>query len=156
VNKVERKLDFEVEPSWHPVIAVDESVVKCGGGKTRLCLGGRGRAHEAARLVRRLTHQGNRQRPQIPQRAEGAVSLCVGDPVILTDRGPRYRDAVTRAGFQNHIHQTFGLRSSVERFFGYLKHRTRAFYNNINPKKTLLTPLVDFLELFVHWYTQWR
>jgi len=54
------------------------------------------------------------------------------------------------------VHQTFGLRSSAERFFGYLKHRTRAFYNNINPKKTLFAPLVDFLELFMHWYTQWR
>jgi hypothetical protein len=33
----------------------------------------------------------------------------------------------------------------VERFFGYLKDRTRVFYNDINPKKTLFTPLVDFL-----------
>jgi hypothetical protein len=63
---------------------------------------------------------------------------------------------VIRAGFQNHVHQTFGLRSSVERFFGYLKDRTRVFYNNINPKKALFTPLVDFLELFMHWYTEWR
>jgi hypothetical protein len=38
----------------------------------------------------------------------------VGDPVILTDRGPWYREAVTRACFRNHVHQTFGLRSSVE------------------------------------------
>jgi hypothetical protein len=63
---------------------------------------------------------------------------------------------VVRAGFQNHVYQTFGLRSSVERFFGYLKDRTRVFYNNINPKKTLFTPLVDFLELFMHWYIEWR
>jgi hypothetical protein len=68
---------------------------------------------------------------------------CLGDPVILTDRGPWYRDSVIRAGFQSHVHQTFGLRSSVERFFGYLKDRTRVFYNNINPKKALFTPLVD-------------
>jgi len=61
-----------------------------------------------------------------------------------------------RAGFRNHIYQTFGLRSSVERFFGYLKDRTRAFYNNINPRKTLFMPLVDFLELFIAWYTEWR
>ena len=44
------------------------------------------------------------------------------------------------------MHQTFGVRSSVERFFGYLKDRTRVFYNNINPKKTLFAPLVNFLE----------
>jgi len=41
---------------------------------------------------------------------------CLGDPVILTDRGPWYRGAVLRAGFHNHVHQTFGLRSSVKRF----------------------------------------
>jgi len=57
------------------------------------------------------------------------------------------------AGFQNHVYQTFGLRSSVERFFGYPKDRTRTFYNNTDPKKTLYTPLVDFLEVFVAWYT---
>jgi len=44
----------------------------------------------------------------------------------------------------------------VERFFGYLKDRTRVFYNNINPKKTPFTPLLDFLELFMHWYIEWR
>jgi len=48
------------------------------------------------------------------------------------------------------VYQTFGLRSSVERFFGYLKDRSRAFYNNINPKKTLFMPLVDFLLGGVH------
>jgi len=31
VKKVEAKLSFEAKPGWHPVIAVDESVVKCGG-----------------------------------------------------------------------------------------------------------------------------
>jgi hypothetical protein len=44
----------------------------------------------------------------------------------------------------------------VERFFGYLKDRSRVFYNNINPRKTLFTPLLDFLELFMHWYIEWR
>jgi len=38
----------------------------------------------------------------------------------------------------------------VERFFGYLKDRSRAFYNNINPRKTLFMPLVDFLLGGVH------
>jgi len=39
---------------------------------------------------------------------------------------------------------------------GYPKDRTRVFYNNIDPKKTSLTPLVDFLELFMRWYTEYR
>jgi transposase-like protein len=29
----------------------------------------------------------------------------------------------------------FGLRNAVERFFGYLKQRTRRFHNNINTWK---------------------
>ena len=29
-------------------------------------------------------------------------------------------------------YQRFGMRNAVERFFGYIKQRTRRFYNNIN------------------------
>jgi transposase-like protein len=29
-------------------------------------------------------------------------------------------------------YQRFGMRNSVERFFGYIKQRTRRFHNNIN------------------------
>jgi len=35
-----------------------------------------------------------------------------------------------------YYYQRFGLRNAVERFFGYLKQRTRRFYNNINTWKT--------------------
>jgi len=34
------------------------------------------------------------------------------------------------------MYQTFGIRNAVERFFGYIKQRTRRFYNNINSWKT--------------------
>jgi len=37
--------------------------------------------------------------------------------------------------------------------FGYLKDRTRVFYN-INLKKTFFEPILGFLKLFVHWYTE--
>jgi len=40
------------------------------------------------------------------------------------------------------VYQTFG------------KEGTGAFYNNINPKKTLFTVLVDLLELFATWCTE--
>jgi transposase-like protein len=33
-------------------------------------------------------------------------------------------------------YQRFGLRNPVERFFGYIKQRTRRFHNNINTWKT--------------------
>jgi transposase-like protein len=50
---------------------------------------------------------------------------------MLVDRGPWYRWALERLGLK-YQHQRFGLRNSVERFFGYIKQRTRRFYNNIN------------------------
>jgi transposase-like protein len=34
------------------------------------------------------------------------------------------------------MYQRFGIRNAVERFFGYIKQRTRRFYNNINSWKT--------------------
>jgi len=34
-----------------------------------------------------------------------------------------------------YTHQRFGGRNTVERFFGYLKQRTKRFYNNINTWK---------------------
>jgi transposase-like protein len=50
---------------------------------------------------------------------------------MLVDRGPWYRWALERLGLK-YQHQRFGLRNSVERFFGYLKQRTRRFHNNIS------------------------
>ena len=63
---------------------------------------------------------------------------------------------MTRAGFRKFTKLLGCVALLVERFFGYLKDRTRVFYNNINPKKTLFTPLLGFLELFMHWYIEWR
>jgi len=151
-RKVEEKLSFNPKPREYPVIAVDETVVKCRGQPLYVWVG-----------VDAVTRQPIWFGVSLTRTTQNALRFlrrlrkrCLGDPVILTDRGPWYRDAVSRAGFRNHVHQTFGLRSSVERFFGYLKDRTRVFYNNINPKKTPFTPLLDFLELFMHWYTEWR
>ena len=39
--------------------------------------------------------------------------------------------ALDRLGLE-YRYERFGLRNIVERFFGYLKERTRRFYNNIN------------------------
>ena len=84
----------------------------------------------------------------------------MGDPVILTDRGPWYREGVflaSRAGFTNHVYQTFGLRSSVGGAIIRLPQTQDAGVpQQHNPKKTLFGPFVGFLELFVHWYTKWR
>ena len=37
-----------------------------------------------------------------------------------------------KAWSKKYQYQRFGLRNAVERFFGYVKQRTRRFYNNIN------------------------
>ncbi|GAB6066235.1 hypothetical protein JCM9492_13370 [Aquifex pyrophilus] len=47
--------------------------------------------------------------------------------VFITDKGPWYVKAVRelRCGW---IHETFGSRNVVERFFRHIKHRMKAFY----------------------------
>ncbi|PSO06906.1 hypothetical protein B9Q04_13635 [Candidatus Marsarchaeota G2 archaeon BE_D] len=59
-----------------------------------------------------------------------------------------------KADLRGHVNQSFGLRSFVERFLGYLKDGTRVFCNN--SKRTLFTSIPEFLEVFAHWYTTWR
>jgi transposase-like protein len=59
------------------------------------------------------------------------LDRCINKPLIIVDRGPWYRWALERLGLK-YRYQRFGLRNAVERFFGYLKQRTRRFYNNIN------------------------
>jgi transposase-like protein len=63
------------------------------------------------------------------------LDRCINKPLVIVDRGPWYRWALERLGLK-YIYKTFGIRNSVERFFGYLKQRTRKFYNNINSWKT--------------------
>jgi transposase-like protein len=63
------------------------------------------------------------------------LDRCLNKPLIIVDRGPWYRWALERLGLK-YQYQTFGIRNAVERFFGYLKQRTRRFYNNINSWKT--------------------
>jgi transposase-like protein len=59
------------------------------------------------------------------------LDRCLNKPLIIVDRGPWYRWALERLGLR-YRYQRFGLRNTVERFFGYLKQRTKRFYNNIN------------------------
>jgi len=59
------------------------------------------------------------------------LDRCLNKPLIIVDRGPWYRWALDRLGLE-YRHQRFGLRNVVERFFRYLKQRTKRFYNNIN------------------------
>jgi len=53
--------------------------------ETHLRVGGCGRTHDAARLVRRLINADHGERPHVPVETEEEVSPCVGDLSILTD-----------------------------------------------------------------------
>jgi putative transposase len=59
------------------------------------------------------------------------LDRCLNKPLIIVDRGPWYRWALERLGLK-YVYQRFGIWNAVERFFGYLKHRTGRFCNNIN------------------------
>jgi len=61
------------------------------------------------------------------------LKACDGKPVIVVDRGPWYQWALRRLGIE-YIHETFGERNRIERWFRELKDRTKRFYNNINSK----------------------
>ena len=63
------------------------------------------------------------------------LDRCLNKPLIIVDKSPWYRWALDRIGLK-YQYQRFSLRNIVEKFFGYLKQRTRRFYNNINTWKT--------------------
>ena len=62
------------------------------------------------------------------------LDRCLNKPMIIVDRGQWYRWALERLGLK-YRYQRFSLRNTVERFFRYLKQRTKRFYNNINTWK---------------------
>jgi transposase-like protein len=54
--------------------------------------------------------------------------------------GPWYSWAFRELGLE-HCRGAFGDRSGVERFFGSLKRRTSAFFNNINAGRSKIASL---------------
>jgi transposase-like protein len=120
---------FSVGKKFRNTIAVDETVVKMHGlnayvwsavdvdsGEILAIYASRGRNMLIAMKFLRIV-----------------LDRCLNKPLIIVDRGPWYRWALERLGLK-YMHQRFGLRNAVERFFGYIKQRTRRFYNNINTR----------------------
>lgn len=97
------------------------------------------------------------------------MNSCSNKPVFLVDGAPWYKETFNRLGLP-YLHVTFGKRNPVERLFGYLKHRTKIFYNNININfrralKKMDNGLKDriglencnfLLLIFEFWYTNMR
>jgi putative transposase len=115
---------FSVEKKFRNTIAVDETVVKMHGlrayvwsavdvdsGEILAIYASRGRNILIALKFLRMV-----------------MDRCINKPLVIVDRGPWYRWALERLGLK-YRYQRFGLRNAVEGFFGYLKQRTRRFYN---------------------------
>jgi putative transposase len=118
---------FSVDKKFRNAVAVDETVVKMHGlrayvwsavdvdsGEVLAVYASRSRSMLIALKFLRIV-----------------LDRCLNKPLTIVDRGPWYRWALERLGLR-YRYQRFGLRNAVERFFGYLKQRTKRFYNNIN------------------------
>ena len=80
---------------------------------------------------------------------------CKGKlPILVTDKGPWYREAISRIGF-DHLHNTFSVRNPIEQFFKLVKDRTRVFYNNINTSNGV-KHLMLFMKMFAFYYSRIR
>jgi len=74
VKNVEGELNFDAEPSWHQLVAVDDSVVKGGGRPLYVWVAVDAYNNEAANLVRGLPYKDRGEHPQIPLQTQEEVS----------------------------------------------------------------------------------
>jgi len=79
------------------------------------------------------------------------LGACTNKPVFVVEGGPRYSWALRELGLE-HYRGAFGDRSGVERFFGSLKRRTRASFNNINARRSRIASLDMLMNLFFVYY----
>jgi hypothetical protein len=64
------------------------------------------------------------KRISIPSFLKKALRMCINKPLVLVDKGPRYRWAFDR----------LGLEYRHERFFRYLKERTVVFHHKLSAR----------------------
>jgi transposase-like protein len=118
---------FSVEKKFRNTIAVDETVVKMHGLRAYIWSA----VDVDSGEILAIYASWNRNILIAMKFLRIVLDRCLNKPLIIVDRGPWYRWALERLGLK-YRYQTFGLRNAVERFFGYIKQRTRRFYNNIN------------------------
>jgi transposase-like protein len=118
---------FSVDRRFRGTVAVDETVVKMHGLRAYVWSAVDVDSGEI------LATYASRSRNMLIALKFLRIVLdrCLNKPLIIVDRGPWYRWALERLGLK-YRYQRFSLRNTVERFFRYLKQRTRRFYNNIN------------------------
>jgi putative transposase len=147
------KVEFvrELKPKEYRIVAIDETVIKVNGKCWYVWLAV---DVETKELV---TFHVSRSRTDLEARLFllRLKTRCKGKlPLILVDKGPWYRESLSRLGFE-FKHETFSKRNAVERVFGYLKQRGKIFKNNINAHREY-EALLRFVKAFVHWYNEWR
>ena len=118
---------FSIEKKFRNSVAVDETVVKLHGLRAYVWSAVDIDSGEILAIYASWT----RNMIVAMKFIRIVLDRCLNKPLIIVDRSPWYRWALDRIGLK-YQYQRFSLRNIVERFFGYLKQRTRRFYNNIN------------------------
>jgi transposase-like protein len=118
---------FSVERRFRRAVAVDETVVKLHGLRVYVWSA----LDVDSGEILAIYASWSRSMIVALKFIRMVLDKCLYKPLIIVDRGPWYRWALERLGLE-YRYQRFGLRNIVERFFGYLKQRTRRFYNIIN------------------------
>ncbi|MGC9189555.1 MAG: DDE-type integrase/transposase/recombinase [Conexivisphaera sp.] len=83
------------------------------------------------------------------------LGRCTNKPLFVADRGPWYGWAFRSLGL-GYYHETFGIRSRIERFFRTLKRRTKVFSNNVNARRLQVHALNTILSIFQLYYNWLR
>ena len=151
VKKFQSSIKLSIKPKERTMIAVDETVIKDNGRKCYLWAALDIHTKE---LIAFDVSYGRSELDAIHFLAK-VKARCKGKlPIVLSDKGPWYKDALSRLGFEQWTY-TFNLRNAIERFFRYIKERTKIFYNNINSGNGI-KHIVLFMKMFAYWYKEWR
>jgi transposase-like protein len=111
------------------LVAVDETVLKING---QICYLWAAIDVDTNEILAIYASRG-RGIPNAIKFLKMVLRSCDGKPIVVVDRGPRYRWALERLGM-TYFHETFGNRNKIERWFRELKNRTKRFHNNVNSK----------------------
>jgi len=118
---------FSIEKRFRNTVALDETVVKLHGFRAYIWSA----LDVDSGEILAIYASWSRNMIVAMKFVRIVLDRCLNKPLIIVDKRPWYRWALDRIGLK-YQYQRFGVRNIVERFFGYLKQRTRRFYNNIN------------------------
>lgn len=127
VNKLKKELEVQRQKRVHRFVAIDETCLKINGKVIYVY----GAIDPETKEVLGLKAFTTRNYMTTMYFVREVLRYCSNTPVFLVDGAPWYRETFNRLGL-TYLHVTFGKRNPVERLFGYLKRRTRIFFNNIN------------------------